>query len=166
KFIDPKNGKDHVHKLEILGDGQQLAADSIHPDTGKPYTWHGGAPWDVPAEDLQPLTKEQARAWLDEATALLVARGWQHVGKSQSTDHGDIPDSGWPLIVRLAIPLWGEPTDNNQGQYRFGTHGSKHIDDGIGHAPRWYDFEANVGGNIDDLMRLVAAAGKSELIKP
>jgi hypothetical protein len=31
-----------VHKIEVLGDGQQLAVAGAHPDTGKPYVWQGG----------------------------------------------------------------------------------------------------------------------------
>jgi len=110
KFIDKdKDGKEkeHEHKLEILCDGQQLVVDGIHPETGKPYTWPGPAPWDVPAKDLHPLSQGQAQAWLEQATALLIARGWQRVGKSQTTDHGD--ESGVPLIVQLASRLWGDP---------------------------------------------------------
>ena len=31
-----------IHKIEILGDGQQFICVGIHPDTSEPYTWHGG----------------------------------------------------------------------------------------------------------------------------
>jgi hypothetical protein len=161
KFIDP-DGKDHVHKLEILGDGQQLATDGIHPDTLKPYTWLDGAPWDVPATELVALTQGQAQAWLDAATALLVARGWQRVGKQQTTDPGD--ESGVPLIVQFACKLWGEPTDSNQGHYRFGTHKSKSVDTTT-RPQLWFDFEANVGGVARDLMKLASESGKVEEIK-
>ena len=27
------------HKIEMLGDGQQVAVAGNHPDTGAPYTW-------------------------------------------------------------------------------------------------------------------------------
>src|SRR6516165_9570840 len=140
-FLAPDGSK---HKLEILGDGQQVIVDGIHPDINKPYTWFGGTPWEVPAADLPLLTKEQARAWLDEATALLVKRGWRHVSKSQTTAPDD--ESGVSLIVQLACRLWGEPTDSNQGQFRFGTHGSKSVD-AVARPQVWFDFEANVGGN-------------------
>jgi Bifunctional DNA primase/polymerase, N-terminal len=32
-------------KIELLGDGQQLVVDGIHPETKQPYRWHGGEPW-------------------------------------------------------------------------------------------------------------------------
>ena len=30
-----------LHKIEVLGDGQQFICFGIHPDTQEPYTWHG-----------------------------------------------------------------------------------------------------------------------------
>src|SRR5262249_46585781 len=33
------------HAIEILGHGQQLVVEGIHPDTHGPYTWTGGEPW-------------------------------------------------------------------------------------------------------------------------
>jgi hypothetical protein len=160
KFLD-KNGKEYEHKLEILCDGQQLVVDGIHPDTGKPYTWADGVPWEVPREDLPPLTQGQAQAWLDEAKALLVARGWQRVGKSQTTDT-DIPDGDFPLIVKLGLRLRGSNskwTNDGGGQFRIGTHGSLHID---ANTRTWFDFEAGVGGGIRDLMKLASGKAATE----
>jgi hypothetical protein len=158
KFLD-KDGDDIEQKLEILCDGQQLVVDGIHPDTGKPYTWLDGVPWEVPAAKLVLLTKEAARRWLDEAAALLVKRGWQHVGKSD-------PNDSEPLIVQIAVRLWGEYKRTNvQGEYRFGTHGSKVVDAAVGRAPMWFDFEANVGGGLRELMKLASSNGKEEEVK-
>jgi hypothetical protein len=39
KFTAPDG---RVHKIEVLGDGQQLAVAGIHPDTGKPFVWRDG----------------------------------------------------------------------------------------------------------------------------
>jgi RecA-family ATPase len=156
EFIAPDGSK---HKIEILGDGQQLVVDGIHPDTGKPYTWNDHTPWEVPAAELMLLTKEQARAWLDDATKLLVARGWQHVSPPPRDE------SGVSLIVQLACKLWGEPTDSNQGQFRFGTHGSKSVD-ATARPQLWYDFEANEGGVTLDLMQRVKAAGGGDIKPP
>jgi Bifunctional DNA primase/polymerase, N-terminal len=50
---DPK----HPPKIEILAKGQQLVAAGIHPDTGKPYAWHGGEPGEIRREDL-PYVRE------------------------------------------------------------------------------------------------------------
>jgi putative DNA primase/helicase len=59
-------------KLEFLGDGQQLAAFGIHPDTGQPYRWHGGEPGQVQREDLPLITDDEARALVAELVELLV----------------------------------------------------------------------------------------------
>ena len=46
------------HKIEILGDGQQVAVAGNHPDTGAPYTWQGGrSPVNTPRA-LVPLVKD------------------------------------------------------------------------------------------------------------
>jgi hypothetical protein len=155
-FIAPDGSE---HKLEILGDGQQVVVDGIHPDTKLPYAWTGGTPWEVTRDKLPALDQASARTWLDEATAWLLGQGWQiKDGKPPTTDDDDITDSDLPLIVQLAARLWGKPERNNvKGEYRFGTHGWR----------RWFDFEAHDGGGIDDLIRMVRAAdGKSEEIKP
>jgi len=156
KFIPPDGGDEH--KIEILGDGQQVVVDGIHPDTQQPYTWHGGEPWTVNRDELVTLTAAAARAWLDEATALLVGMGWGHVAKSQTTDtDGDGGD--FPLIVKLGLQLRGgnsKVCNDGHGQFRIGTHGSLHID---ANTRTWFDFEANDGGGIKDLMRRVMEAG-------
>src|SRR5947208_4066590 len=58
-------------KIEILGDGQQIVVDGVHPDTRKPYSWHGGEPWNVPATELPHITAEEAKAFVDDAGELL-----------------------------------------------------------------------------------------------
>ena len=47
-LISPDGSKE---KIELLGDGQQLIVDGIHPDTGKPYAWFGGKPTETKRED-------------------------------------------------------------------------------------------------------------------
>jgi hypothetical protein len=42
------------HKIEVLGDGQQLAVAGNHPDTGQPYVWRGGRSPVNTAHDLLP----------------------------------------------------------------------------------------------------------------
>jgi len=48
---------DTRQKIEFLGDGQQVVVDGIHPDTGKPYYWHGAALCGTRREDL-PYIRE------------------------------------------------------------------------------------------------------------
>jgi hypothetical protein len=73
-------------KLEFLGDGQQVIAHGIHPDTKRPYTWCGGTPWEVPASALPLITEANARALLDDAAALLVERfGYRNANPGSGT---------------------------------------------------------------------------------
>jgi hypothetical protein len=53
----------YLHHIEILGDGQQLAAFGIHPDTKQPYRWDGGLEPGlvVPWQSL-PLTNDDTNA--------------------------------------------------------------------------------------------------------
>jgi putative DNA primase/helicase len=59
-------------KIELLATGQQVVADGIHPDTGKPYSWHGGSPCSIKHEDLPYISEAEARQLVDDAVALLV----------------------------------------------------------------------------------------------
>ena len=41
---DFKSPNGEEHKIEVLCNGQQVVVDGVHPDTHRPYTWHGGRP--------------------------------------------------------------------------------------------------------------------------
>jgi hypothetical protein len=71
-FAVPDGSKEQ--KLELLCDGQQVAAFGIHPDTGKSYAWYGGAPGEVAREQLPEITEVEAREIVDAAAELLRAR--------------------------------------------------------------------------------------------
>jgi DNA-binding transcriptional ArsR family regulator len=61
-----------LHKIEFLGKGQQVVVDGIHPDTGKPYGWHGGTLIETPREELPSITQAEAQQLVDDAVDLLV----------------------------------------------------------------------------------------------
>jgi hypothetical protein len=54
------NGK--PEKIEFLGNGQQVAAYGIHPQTGRAYAWHGGEPLQHEHQELPHITEEEARS--------------------------------------------------------------------------------------------------------
>ena len=61
-------GEDHL--VEILGAGQQYLVHGVHPVTQLPYRWLS----DVPAaSDLTPITREQAKTFLDQLAAAIDA---------------------------------------------------------------------------------------------
>jgi hypothetical protein len=61
------------HKIEILCDGQQVVVFGIHPETRRPYSWHGGEPGETKCEDLPYCNADHAKGFLDAVVALLVA---------------------------------------------------------------------------------------------
>ena len=91
QFIAP-NGL--VHKVEILGDGQQIVVNGIHLDTHKPYRWHGGEPGPkLQRKDLPLITGETAAAFIAAAAEIMRSHGWKEVenkkpkGKSNGADN-------------------------------------------------------------------------------
>jgi putative DNA primase/helicase len=151
----PQKGDKCTHKIEILGDGQQIVVHGNHPDTQKPYEWAGGEPWTVDHGELPVLDQAEAKAFLDDATARLIEAGWKvfeipgQEHKATSANEGE-----YPLIIELAIKVWGPITYHSGDDYRFGSHGSKSVDF---RTKTWFDFERNVGGGLRDLMKLAAS---------
>ena len=66
-----RNGK-QGEKLEFLADGQQVVLFGIHPDTRKPYRWHGGKPGQIKLDDLPAIRRDEAQALIEAAVELLV----------------------------------------------------------------------------------------------
>jgi putative DNA primase/helicase len=66
-----------THKIEILGNGQQMAAFGIHPDTKQPFTWEPESPLEVPRSELPELTEEMARRFLAACDRRLEANRWE-----------------------------------------------------------------------------------------
>jgi AAA domain/Bifunctional DNA primase/polymerase, N-terminal len=59
-------------QIEILGSGQQVVVAGVHPDTGKPYSWHGGEPGEIKREELPYVREADMLAFLDAVTELLI----------------------------------------------------------------------------------------------
>ena len=52
------------------------SVDGEHPETHKPYCWHGGTPWDIPRADLPYLAEAEARALVENAVSILADFGY------------------------------------------------------------------------------------------
>ena len=87
---------DKAHKVEILGDGQQLATFGIHPGTGREYFWLGDSPLDLEWQDLRVLTAEIAVRIIAMADAMLRKAGGRPKARSGC--------SAKPLQERLPGP--------------------------------------------------------------
>ncbi len=59
------------HPLEVLCLGQQFVAYAIHPATGRPYDWPDESLAELDLGSLPAIDEAKARAFLDEAIALL-----------------------------------------------------------------------------------------------
>src|SRR5262249_36604050 len=59
-------------KIEFLANGQQIVVNGIHPDTGKPYGWFGGEPWNIKREEVPYISAEEAQQLVDDVVELLV----------------------------------------------------------------------------------------------
>jgi hypothetical protein len=78
-----------VHKVEVLGDGQMIVVDGIHPDTRQPYRWHGGEPGPkLRREDLPLITAESAAAFIARAAEVMRSHGWEEIGAKKSNGAG------------------------------------------------------------------------------
>jgi hypothetical protein len=67
----------------------------FHPDTRKPYSWHGGDPSFVKHEDLPSISEAEARALVDDAVVLLVEQhGYKVAGATRSKANGHAEDAG------------------------------------------------------------------------
>jgi Bifunctional DNA primase/polymerase, N-terminal len=63
------------HKVEILGDGQQLVVDGVHPGTGRPYKWaRDQSPVTTPRADLPEINEVEAQELLDLVANVLRER--------------------------------------------------------------------------------------------
>ena len=100
--VDPANpkGPKGKHHIEILGDGQQVIVDGVHPVTKQPYSWHGGyTPWSTPRSELPELNEGEALVLLEHITEMLVEQfGFQidpggHGTRGNGSD-GDPPFRG------------------------------------------------------------------------
>src|SRR3954453_2645419 len=73
------------HRVEVLGDGQQIIVLGTHPGTGKPYSWHGGMP---ALRDLAEISEALAREFIGKATELMRGQGWiEDVRKTNGAAH-------------------------------------------------------------------------------
>jgi hypothetical protein len=71
--IAPNGSAEKPEKIELLGEGQQLVLDGVHPDSRQPYRWHGGVPWDVPRHELPYLQEHEAHQLVEDVVRILTA---------------------------------------------------------------------------------------------
>ena len=95
-------------KIELLGDGQQLACFGLHPDTNQPYEWFGGLPGQIAQADLPYISAEEAREFVEAAGKLLIAEyGYKPIDgqhpEAGPTLTGDGKAANWDQLVTNII---------------------------------------------------------------
>ena len=91
-----------LQRVEILGVGQQIVVDGIHPDTRQPYRWHGGEPGPrLQRDELPLLTPAAATAFLAAAADIMRGYGWTEVKDVKSNGAGKKTNSNTSGAVTL-----------------------------------------------------------------
>jgi hypothetical protein len=87
QFVKPEGSKDKPPAIEMLAHGQQFIVDGIHPDTGRPYSWHAERNLlNTPRHDLPEINEAEAQSLVHLAAEMLVEKfGFQ-------VDHGNGAD--------------------------------------------------------------------------
>ena len=94
KLIAPDGSE---QRIEFLADGQQIVVAGIHPETQRPYTWHGGEPGEILAADLTYITEAEAKQLVDDAADLLIAQfGYRDKEEPKPKGNGTATDDGTP----------------------------------------------------------------------
>src|SRR5262249_37215304 len=90
----------HLHKVEVLCNGQQIIVSGTHPDTLQPYRWHGGEPGPELTRDQLPLlTRDKTAEFITAAAQLMTNRGWTPK-KTTNGIHGSAGSSNRPTSER------------------------------------------------------------------
>jgi bifunctional DNA primase/polymerase-like protein len=90
-------------KIEFMGNGQQVVAAGIHPDTGKPYIWPLGNLTDVARDALPEISEAEAKQLVDDIVELLCRdfgykRAAARAHKGGGAGAGD-PAKDWQALV-------------------------------------------------------------------
>lgn len=87
--------------IEVMGDGQQIVAFGIHPDTQKEYEWNGilGSIAEIPARALPILKHDDIRSIIKEFEVTYINKGHRTKEEGTKTAATDF-DPGDPLDRR------------------------------------------------------------------
>jgi Bifunctional DNA primase/polymerase, N-terminal len=98
-----------VHKIEVLGNGQQLAVAGVHPDTQRPYVWKSGkSPVDTPRNQLPLVGEDEIRTILDLCVGELQTKlGWGEIDVAPPADTNGYDAAYTPISERIEGMQYG-----------------------------------------------------------
>jgi hypothetical protein len=102
KFIAPDGTK---HKIEFLGDGQQVVVDGIHPDTRQPYYYRNGKLPDITREELIEIDANEARALFESCCRELVEQFGYRIDAKEPKDEFDDGHRGGADWSKIDNPI-------------------------------------------------------------
>ena len=92
-----RDSDDVLHHVEILGDGQQLVAYNVHPETDKPYSYLTGELVSTPVEDLPEIDEASATEIINRVNQRFLELGltiYQRISSASEDDEwGDDADA-------------------------------------------------------------------------
>jgi putative DNA primase/helicase len=104
--LDAPNGS--REKIEFLANGAQVVVAGVHPETGRPYNWHGGEPGQVQRVDLPPINNEEAHELVDELVQILV----EQFGYTRAKSRKPHKTNGTGAVPTDAAQDWQDLLDN------------------------------------------------------
>lgn len=115
-LLPPNGGREE--KIEFIAGGAQCVVHGPHPETGKPYHWHGGRSLlNTPRKDLPSIVEGEARKLAGDIVAMLARdhgyaikvepkreEPWAQFTRNGGTRPRHGVDSPWAQFVRGAGP--------------------------------------------------------------
>jgi hypothetical protein len=107
-----------VHKIEVLGNGQQFIADGVHPNTGEAYVWRDGHLLSVPHDHLPLLDEAAASRFIRKAAAVMIAAGCTEIGKTNGKTDSKTGSTiyGRTALKRECTALAAMPKDSGRNE--------------------------------------------------
>jgi len=94
-----------THRVEFLGEGQQIVVHGTHPDTGKPYSWHGNrGPDTVAREQLPPIDEAEAHRLIGHCADILVQQfGFTEVAAASTNGGAHVGSERGPVDAEAEL---------------------------------------------------------------
>ena len=101
-----KDAEGSVHRVEILGKGQQWVAFGIHPETNKPYSWaFDQSILELPREQLPILDASAATDILMKFGELAEEQGWLPYAEHRAITKKEFEDDAAAILAGIEAPL-------------------------------------------------------------